>query len=328
MYRMRFILRNKAADGSAGGGAAGGDAGGEAAAAAAAAAAGGGAEGDAAAAGGSQGENGTDAAGLLADAQKRAAAAKETPEAKAAREASEAAAKAGTRPPDLPEQFWDDKTKAPRIEAIVKSWKDTNTELKALKSAKGAPPAKADDYTFERPKDLPAHLLKDPATDADLKVLRGAAHAAKLTQAQFSILATDYFAKAAEMVQPPIDPIEELKKLGENGTAVADTVFSWVDGLKAQDVLSQAEVDEIVSLGSTADGMRALNKLREHAGGQPIPIGAPVGATSYTAEELYAMVGTKEYASNPAERARVDKLFEQHFGTQPAGSSKAGVGVR
>lgn len=272
--------------------------------------------------------DGASKAGLLAEAAARAAAASETPEAKAAREASEAAAKAGQRPDYLPEQFWDPAAKAPRTDSLVKAWKDTATELKALKGAKGAPPDKAEDYAFERPKDLPAHLLQDPANDADLKVIREAAHAAKLTQAQFEALASSYFTKAAEIIQPPIDPIEEIKKLGENGTQVADTVFAWIDGLRAGEVLSQAEVDEIVSLGSTADGMRALNKIREHAGGQPIPIGAPVGATSYTADELYAMVGTKEYHNNPAERARIDKLFENHFGSAPAGSSMAGVGVR
>lgn len=277
---------------------------------------------------GAAGEDATAKAGLLAEAAARAAAASETPEAKAAREASEAAAKAGQRPDYLPEQFWDPAAKAPRTDSLVKAWKDTATELKALKGAKGAPPAKAEDYAFERPKDLPAHLLQDPANDADLKVIREAAHAAKLTQAQFEALASSYFAKAAEIVQPPIDPIEEIKKLGENGTQVADTVFAWIDGLRAGEVLSQAEVDEIVSLGSTADGMRALNKLREHAGGQPIPVGAPVGASSYTADELYAMVGTKEYHNNPTERARIDKLFENHFGSAPAGSSMAGVGVR
>lgn len=239
-----------------------------------------------------------------------------------------ATAKPFERPEWLPEAFYDAKGKAPKLEPLAKAWKDTRAELDRLKGAGGKIPAKPEEYTLERPANLPAHILKDPANDADLKVLREVAHAAGMPQAMFEKFATGFFTKAGEMIAPPIDPVEEIKKLGENGPQVADTVFAWLDGKVADGTLSKDELAEVVATGSTATGMRALNKLREASGGAPIPLGTPVGANSYTQEELYAMVGTEKYQKDPAERARVDKLFEQHFGTQAAGTSAAGVGVR
>lgn len=315
MFKRYLKLSQKADDGAGGGGGQG-------------AAAQGGDDGAAAAPakGGDDGKGGGDAGALAA----RRAANKANGQGDDAGAAAGKGAAAGAdgRPADIPEQFWDPEKKAVRHESLAKAWKDTAAENKTLKATKGAPPEKAELYVFDRPATLPAHILADPAKDESLKLLRETAHAAGLTQEQFGKLAAGYYERAAKLLPAPPDPKAEIAKLGENGEKVADAVISWVEGLGKTGLLNDAEVDALVMQGASADGIRGLNKIREAlGGGAPIPVGALEGATSHTADELYAMVGTEKYKKDPAERARVDKLFEQHFGTAPAGTSLPGVGV-
>lgn len=247
---------------------------------------------------------------------------------KATAEALAAARKAeGERPDWLPEQFWDPETKTTRRDALVKSWKDTSTELKKLKGdpPKGVP-AKAEEYAYQRPGDLPAHIAADPDSE-DVKVLRECAFECGLSQEQFAKFTTGYFQKAAALVGAPPDAKAELAKLGPNGEKVADTVYGWGKGLVAQGVLTEEEMNEIVIQGGTAVGLRALNKIRESMGGEQIPVTQTESSGLPSEQELYAMVASEKYQTDPAERARVDALFDKRFGTHAAGSSQSGLGM-
>jgi Spy/CpxP family protein refolding chaperone len=54
-------------------------------------------------------------------------------------------------------------------------------------------------------------------------------------------------------------------------------------------------------------------KLRETYEGR-VPVQAPPSQDSHSREELEAMVANPEYKTNPAYRAKVEKMFEQAFG--------------
>lgn len=294
-----------------GAGAAGaGDASAGDAAAAAAAAAGGG---DKGAAGGDD-KGGGDAGALAA---RRAAAKGGEPGADG-------------RPADVPEAFWDPAKKEVRHDAVLKSWRDTSAQLRTLQGSKGVkPPEKPEGYAFERPKDLPAHILADAAKDESLKLLRNVAHAAGLTQEQFGKLATEYYAGAAKLLPPPPDAKAEIAKLGANGEKVADTVITWLEGFETSGLLAGVEVDALVLQGATADGIRGLNKLREHFGGAQIPVNAAGDGGLPSKDELYKLTHDDRYTGkngkgDDAFRAEVKKKFEAVYGTQPAGTSEGG----
>lgn len=286
---------------------------GDAAAAAAAAAAGG----DKGAAGGDD-KGGGDAAGALA--ARRAAA-------KGGDKGGEPAADG--RPADVPEAFWDPAKKEVRQDAMLKSWRDTSAQLRTLQGSKGVkPPEKPEGYTFERAKDLPAHILADAGKDESLKLLRNVAHAAGLTQEQFSKLATEYYAGAAKLLPAPPDAKAEIAKLGVNGEKVADTVITWLEGFETSGLLSGVEVDALVLQGATADGIRALNKLRENFGGAQIPVHATVDGLP-SKDELYKLTHDDRYTGkngkgDDAFRAKVKAQFEAVYGTQAAGTSEGG----
>lgn len=303
MYR----LMNEAGEGSAAGGGAGaGDAAAAATAAAAAAAAGGGA---------GSGDPGKGAGkGLLGD---HAAGKKGAP--------AEGTVSDG-RPEYVPEQFWDKDKKSVNLEATFKSLSDTRQKVKELTTSDKTVPASADGYRYTAPADIPAHISAG-ADDPSVKALRALCFEAGLSQGKFEKFVAGYFKHAAEQIPAPPDAAAEKAKLGENADAVMDAVLGWAEGLMGDGTWTKTEMEEIMVMGSSADGLRALNKLREIYGGAPIPVKGNEGEDALSEAELYALTGTEKYRKDPAEQARVTRLFERHFGTRPAGSSKPGLGV-
>lgn len=310
MFKRMFQYRSPEGDDKGGGGGGEGDAAAQAAAAAAAAAAAKGGEGD-------KGKEGAGATGLLADHIAKG-------------KAKEGDGKAGDdgRPADVPEQFWDKDKKAVNTAALLKAHSDTRQALKTAQgNAKGTKVENAEGYKYEAPKGLPDHIDASP-DDPTVKALREISFKAGLTQEQFATLTSGYFEAAAKLLPAP-DLAAEKAKLGENADKVLAAVENWGRGLVDSGIWSPEEFDEIVGLGSTALGLRALNKLREQHGGEQIPVnpGDAAGGEGWSLEDCYAKVGSKEYHDNPTFRAKVDKRFEQLVGTTPMGSSPAGVGV-
>ena len=69
-------------------------------------------------------------------------------------------------------------------------------------------------------------------------------------------------------------------------------------------------------MGGTAQGLRALQKIRSYYGDKPVPIDVSPMTDAPSKEELMAMVGKPEYQSDPAYRAKVEKMFENVYGKQ------------
>ena len=57
--------------------------------------------------------------------------------------------------------------------------------------------------------------------------------------------------------------------------------------------------------------------IRKFFGEGTVPIAEPSAEGLPTEMELYAMVGNPEYKTNPAYRAKVQKLFKQRFKDDP-----------
>ena len=69
-------------------------------------------------------------------------------------------------------------------------------------------------------------------------------------------------------------------------------------------------------MGGTAQGLKALQKVRSYYGDKVIPVDLGPMDGMPSKDELMAMVGKPEYNSDPAYRNKVERLFEQAFGTQ------------
>ncbi len=235
------------------------------------------------------------------------------------------AGKLDKRPDWLPEQFWDDAKKEIKSEAMSKSWADFRTQASA--KAGQAPKAPAD-YKLDLPEGL-----KVADDDKLVGEFRKAAHAAGLSNESFNKVITDVMKSGVLDVQP-VDTAAELTKLGPQGKAMVAAVTTWGKQMVESGVWDQNDFNELVVLGSTAEGMRAINKLREYYGGEKIPVNSGTGSTMPDINAWYAKHSEKDASgrlkmeTDPVFRKQVEDEGVLLFGNDPARSSIAGAGVR
>lgn len=237
---------------------------------------------------------------------------------------------AAARPEFLPEQFWDAEKGEARLESLAKSWADTRA---ALKTKGGEAPKTAEEYQFQAPEGLT--IDKD---DPGLKFFRQAAHKAGISQEAFNTVAGEFLkeAQASGLLEPvkPIDAKAEMAKLGEAGDAMVRAVTAWGMQMKENGIWTDDDFAEVVILGSTAEGIRALNKLREYYGGEKIPTNTGTPARSLDVDTYYAKMGEVDkngelrIISDPQFKAEMDAEAKRIFGTAPAHSSIPGAGLQ
>ena len=203
------------------------------------------------------------------------------------------------RPDYWPENFWKKDANEPDLEGIAKSWRDLRAKI-----SKGHHNAPADgNYDMGS--------FGDAAADNPMaQELAAFAKDNGLSQAQFDDLATRLRTKAGELMEGDrIDPQVEIKKLGPNANAIVGGMVDWARGLVNKGVWAKEDFEEFKIMGGTAQGLRALMKLRESYEGR-IPIETAPMEGAPTKEELYQMVGDPRYKTDPAYRQKVERLFQ------------------
>ena len=211
------------------------------------------------------------------------------------------------KPDYFPDKFWDEE-QGPDVENLVKSY---NELQKKFSQGKHKVPDAYDDSVFKN-----ANI---PDDDPLLETYRSWAKENGVSQSAFDQLATsivDMAEQEDDTAQISFD--EEYKKLGPNADAAIKSMTDWASSLVRKGVWSDSDFEEFRIMGGTAQGLRALQKVRSYYGDKPVPIdvGPIDGAPSK--EELNSMVGKPEYLTDPAYRAKVEKMFEQVYGTRDA----------
>ena len=237
------------------------------------------------------------------------------------------------RPEHVPEQFWDADKGEVKVEAMAKSWTDVRAQL-----SKGVqkPPDKPEGYTLPKIKGLPEGVIKQD--DKLLGKLRGAAHAAGVSQGQFEQLAAAYLGELTEHLKanPPQTQearkaaqdafvAEQIKSLGATAQAQLDTLESWGKALKTRGLLSESEHQAFRLAAYTADGVRMLHKIRALAGEQAIPIDPAAVPESGSLEDAYALIAKGDDDSKAKARRILEALDKAGLlPSQPRG----GVGIK
>ena len=210
------------------------------------------------------------------------------------------------KPDNFPDKFWDDKD-GPDIEALVKSYGEMEKNFSQGK--------------HKAPENYDVKFIEDkgiPNDDPLLQTFQGWAKEHGVSQAAFEALASNYVdTQMQELEQYNVDARAEKEKLGPNADAVIRSTAQWADGLFKKGVLNETELEAFKQTGSTADGVRALQKLRRFYGEGTVPIAEPTAEGLPTKEELYEMVGRPEYKTDVAFRNKVQKMFKQRFPDNP-----------
>lgn len=236
------------------------------------------------------------------------------------------------RPDWLPEKFFDAKTGEVNLEALSKS----EADLRKRMGDAGNVPKDAAGYEFETPENLKAAEDQIFRRDEDGKDpieewFRDIAHEHQLPNATANAIRNAYIEKMSASM-PAYDPAAEFKKLGggSNAQALIRVNDQFGEMLLKRGTFNEEEHDEYWATMQSAAGQRMLMKIRQTYGDDPIPSELAAKVESSTAGELSEATGAisrdleagkiNEPEAN-RRHAALQKKYETHYGTEPAGTS-------
>ena len=198
-----------------------------------------------------------------------------------------------SRPDYLPEKFWDAEASAPRIETLAKSYGELEKKL-------GAKPEARAPETYELPNGMTIDGLPENYRDRVTKLV-DRARELDMTQDQMAALIGS--------------------AIGSPHTVAADLAKVTGDADKARTILEnaegfirsrpEAEAAALRALMATADGVQAVNSLRDAFRERSLPTGDTVTGMPSTLPELKAelrrAVGSEDYG-DPAKQAYANKI--------------------
>jgi|TARA_Y100000296_G_scaffold35221_2_gene40802 hypothetical protein len=212
------------------------------------------------------------------------------------------------RPDHIPEKFWKDGEID--TEGLAKSY----TELEGkFRSGKHKAPKNGEyDATF-----MDGKVEED---DEMLQAFNKLALDKGFSQQDYEDLVGLVMQNRSDVAQEATFNLDAEKKvLGPQADAIIESQVEWADKMLEAGYLSKDDREEFNIMAGTAAGVRVFMNLRRfYNDTQTIPTNIPDEAAPLPSkEELQQMVGTEEYHKNPAERARVEKLFALVYGTDP-----------
>lgn len=203
-----------------------------------------------------------------------------------------------------------------------KFWKDGNGDTESLAKSYNELQKKFSQGKHKAPEEYDEAVFKDaeiPEDDELYNVYKDWAKENGISQQAFDDLASKFVEMgAAEADLGKISYEEEYKKLGPNADATIKSMTEWAQGLERKGVISGEDFEEYKIMCGTAQGLKVMQKIRSYYGDRPIPIDTTPVSGLPSKDELNAMVTKPEYLSDPIFRAKVEKMFEQVYGSQEA----------
>lgn len=239
------------------------------------------------------------------------------------------------RPEHIPEKFWDAKTKAAKTDDIAKAYTALEAAHTKLKGERGWGKAgdKPEDYVsdWKVPADAKLDRIReiDAKTDPAMGAFRKVAHKHRLPVDVASALALDFLTELNPIMEAPQTEADIIKDLGEGGAQLRDELGTWLAGHFDSKTFSESELEwAFKNFGKDATGVRVLAKVREMMGEKPIPLAPGKQAGDIpSVEEWYAMGRDPRIATDVAFREKWEALGEIVNGSEPAGTSIAGIGM-
>lgn len=208
------------------------------------------------------------------------------------------------RPDFWPEKFWNKDKAEPDLEGISKSY----VELEKKFRAGGHKPPEDGKYSIEGINLNP----EDPVVQSYMSW----AQKYGISQQAFEELAKEVTGTSMQInEQAKLSAKREREALGPNADAIIGNMTSWARGMVQKGIWSADDFEEYKVWGGTAQGMKALMKLREtYEGRVPVETLKSGGEGTMSDEDLAGMVADPKYKTDAAYRAKVERLFEKRYG--------------
>ena len=238
------------------------------------------------------------------------------------------------RPDYVPENFWDSKKGEVNIEALSKSYSELRKAFNKKNNDKAG--ETIDDYFDEKYFDEDGKFKSEKISldkeDPSLKAVYEVAKESGMGIKQTNDFINNYINKVSDLLPQPINTEEEIKKLGNNGEKVVSGIKVWIDGMLKNGEVTEDVYSEILALGKTAAGIKALDVLRQKSGELSLPIGEALsGSTHMTLDDWYS--ATYETHAEPGEsrqafQERMHELGKKLIGTGHGTYSGSGKGIK
>lgn len=208
------------------------------------------------------------------------------------------------RPDWWPENFWKKDGAEPDLEGIAKSWMDLRKQISQGKH-KAPVDGKYDTSAFGA----------IPDTDPVKGHVLSWAKEYGVSQAALDTLVGEVVKMGSNNVEETQRSLaQEKAALGPNADVVIKGMTDWARGLVNKGIWGNDDFEEFKYMGGTAKGLKALAKVREAYEGTRIPTQSMPVEGAPSKDELYQMVADPKYKSDPAYRAKVEKMFNSTFG--------------
>jgi hypothetical protein len=238
------------------------------------------------------------------------------------------------RPDYIPENFWNVEKGEVNIEGMAKSYSELR---KAFNERNNDKPAEDVNEYFSKDYFTDEGMLKtdklelskdDPALKAAFEAAKNSGMGIK----QANEFISQFVDGMSEFLPEQVDVKEELGKLGDNGEKLVSGIKIWVDGMLKNGDIDDGVHAEILNLGKTAAGIKALDVLRQKTGEMTLPIGEALSGSVhmslndwYTATyETHAEAGE----SRQAFQERMHELGKKLIGTGHGTYTGSGYGVK
>lgn len=211
----------------------------------------------------------------------------------------------GDRPDYIPEQFWSDEN-GPDLEALAKSYSELRTKFSQGKHK--APKDGKYDWAGLKENGI-------PDDDPLLNDFSSFAAEAGMSQEQFDKITAMYMEHVGELVNATQTDVQaELDRLGKNGEKIIQSTSQWLNKMQSSGVLTAEETDAISNAATSADFVRALDKIRGSYGEKSIPATDIQESGSLTRADLDSMVADPRYGKDMNFTQQVERKFMEFFG--------------
>ncbi|MBW2660180.1 MAG: hypothetical protein JRC87_11425 [Deltaproteobacteria bacterium] len=242
------------------------------------------------------------------------------------------------RPDYIDEKFWNSDTGEANVEGMAKSYSDLRKAFNDKNNDK--PGEKIEDYltgeNWEEDGSFKSGEMVIAKDDPALKMAFEAAKDAGLGLKQAQGFVAKFVAGMGEFAPKEadagIDTDAEMAKLGKNANRVVTGIKTWVNGMKTTGDINDEVYNEILQLGSTAAGIKALDVLRQKTGEMALPTGEAItGETHMSSQDWYA-ADFKTHAEGNESRsqydARMHEIGKKIFGTGSGSFDGSGLGFK
>lgn len=234
------------------------------------------------------------------------------------------------RPEELDDKYWDEEKGSVKMDELLNDYKTEQKkalDLRKILSQKGSTKPPKDVAEYQYSEDVlslipegsdTANLLKEVALDSGLSKDQFSSFVSRLIPSlqERGLLKFDEQLTEEQLEAQHNEYKEaELKKLGNDGKRVLQTVVNWGEGMVNSGVLSRDELPVFQDMATSAESLVVLSKIASLTGEPSIPVKTAVIDGLPSQKEIEEIIASDSYKNgDSAAHKKVEHYFKSIYG--------------